>query len=75
MTLPLETKETRLRRYLTEDKSYVLYDRLEEVPRGWAFVEHPDGGIAAWRKPPLWILRQPPQDPIRFRTRLGPYQP
>jgi hypothetical protein len=52
-----------------------LYPSLEEVPRGWAFVEHPDGGIATWRKPPLWILRQPPLDPIRFRTRLGPYQP
>ena len=75
MTLPLDTKETRLRRYLAEDNTFTRFDSLEEVPRGWTFVELPEGGVAAWRKPPLWALRQPPQDPIRLRTRLQVYRP
>jgi hypothetical protein len=73
--MPADTKAAKLRQYLEEDNTYTRYSDLEDVPRGWTFVEHPDGGIAAWRKPPLWALRQAPEEPIRLRTRGGVYQP
>ena len=68
-------KEALLRRYLADDGNYTLFDSLEAVPSGWFFIEHPEGEMAAWRKPPLWALQQPPSsDPIRLRTRLGIYR-
>jgi hypothetical protein len=75
MELPVESKPDRLRRYLAEDSTWARFDNLETVPQGWMFVEHPDGGIAAWRKPPRWILTQPPGDRIRPRSRGGLYKP
>jgi hypothetical protein len=45
------------------------------VPQGWTFLEHPDGGFAAWRKPPHWSHHQPAGDRVRLRTRGGLYRP
>lgn len=75
MTMPIDTKAAKLRQYLAQDSTYTRYSDLGDVPHGWTFVEHPDGGIVAWRKPPLWAVRQPPEEPIRLRTRGGPYRP
>jgi hypothetical protein len=75
MALPLNAKADQLRHYLAEDQSWTSFDSLEAVPSGWIFLQHPDGGFAAWRKPPLWILRQPPGDPIRPRVRGRVYRP
>jgi len=75
MALPLEAKEAQLRRHLAEDQTWTAFDDPEVVPRGWLFLPHPDGGIAAWRKPPRWALTQPPSDPIRLRVRGGAYKP
>jgi hypothetical protein len=71
----IDTKAAKLRHYLAHDHTYTRYSDLDDVPRGWTFVEHPDGGIGAWRKPPLWALRQSHEEPIRLRTRAGLYQP
>jgi hypothetical protein len=75
MATPLEAKEKRLRGYLAEDQTWTAFDNVEAVPLGWIFVEHPDGGAAAWRKPPRWALTQPPGDRIRPRIRGGVYGP
>ena len=75
MTMPTDTKAVKLRHYLAQDNTYTRYSDLGDVPRGWTFIEHPDGGIVAWRKPPQWAVRQSPEEPIRLRTRGGLYQP
>jgi hypothetical protein len=73
--MPADTMAAKLRHYLAQDDTDTRYAKLADVPQGWTFVEHPDGGIVAWRKPPLWAIRQPPEEPIRLRTRGGVYQP
>ena len=75
MGLPLEAKEEQLRRYLADDKTWAQFSDLDAVPHGWTFLEHPDGGFAAWRKPPHWALHQPVGDRVRLRTRGGLYRP
>jgi len=74
MATPLSAKEQRLRQYLTDDQTWTAFEDLDAVPMGWIFLQHPDGGIAAWRKPPRWALTQPPGDPIRPRVRGGVYK-
>jgi hypothetical protein len=74
MATPIEAKEKLLRSFLTDDNTWTPFDALDAVPQGWTFLEHPDGGFAAWRKPPHWALHQPSDDRIRLRTRGGLYK-
>jgi hypothetical protein len=48
ITMPTDTKAAKLRHYLAQDHTYTRYPDLGHVPRGWTFVEHPEGGIVAW---------------------------
>jgi len=75
MATPLNAKEQQLRQYITEDQTWTPFGDLDEVSMGWIFIQHPDGGLAAWRKPPRWVLTQPPGDRIRPRVRGGIYRP
>jgi hypothetical protein len=74
MATPLSAREQQLRQYLTQDKTWTAFADLDAVPMGWIFLQHPDGGLAAWRKPPRWVLTQSPGDPIRPQVRGGTYK-
>jgi hypothetical protein len=74
MATPFSSKEQQLREYLANDHTWTAFEELDAVSMGWIFLPHPDGGFAAWRKPPRWVLSQPPGDPIRPRVRGGTYK-